>query len=102
MTSDRSVVVCCSAKIACAFCFGFCGSLRPRLAPSVGDCIQRKSEEFTRNNPPPVILYAAIRTWVGKDTDGRCMTDEIPERRAGLKTALVFAMLFAVLGAVVA
>src|SRR6266852_161033 len=29
------------------------------------------------------------------------MTDEIPERRAGLKTALVFAMLFAVLGAVV-
>ena len=29
------------------------------------------------------------------------MTDEVPERRAGLKTALVFAMLFAVLGAVV-
>src|SRR5258708_33157995 len=29
------------------------------------------------------------------------MTDEAPERRAGLKTALVFAMLFAVLGAVV-
>src|SRR5438876_10305635 len=29
------------------------------------------------------------------------MTDEIPERRAGLKTALVFAMLFAVLGAAV-
>ena len=29
------------------------------------------------------------------------MNDEIPERRAGLKTALVFAMLFAVLGAVV-
>src|SRR5437773_8048647 len=28
------------------------------------------------------------------------MTDEVPERRAGLKTALVFAMLFAVLGAV--
>src|SRR5258707_6826275 len=31
---------------------------------------------------------------------GHCMTDEIPERRVGLKTALVFAMLFAVLGAV--
>ena len=29
------------------------------------------------------------------------MTDEVPERRAGLKTALVFLMLFAVLGAVV-
>lgn len=29
------------------------------------------------------------------------MTDEVPEKRAGLKTALVFAMLFAVLGAVV-
>src|ERR1700687_3287289 len=29
------------------------------------------------------------------------MTDEVPERRAGLRTALVFAMLFAVLGAVV-
>src|SRR6266851_2621847 len=29
------------------------------------------------------------------------MTDEVPERRASLKTALVFAMLFAVLGAVV-
>jgi broad specificity phosphatase PhoE len=29
------------------------------------------------------------------------MTDQAPERRAGLKTALVFAMLFAVLGAVV-
>ncbi len=29
------------------------------------------------------------------------MTEEVPERRAGLKTALVFAMLFAVLGAVV-
>ncbi len=29
------------------------------------------------------------------------MTDEVPERRAGLKTALVFGMLFAVLGAVV-
>src|SRR5258708_35799448 len=29
------------------------------------------------------------------------MSQEIPERRAGLKTALVFAMLFAVLGAVV-
>lgn len=29
------------------------------------------------------------------------MTDEVPERRAGLKTALVFAMLFVVLGAVV-
>jgi 2,3-bisphosphoglycerate-dependent phosphoglycerate mutase len=29
------------------------------------------------------------------------MNDEMPERRAGLKTALVFAMLFAVLGAVV-
>lgn len=29
------------------------------------------------------------------------MADEVPERRAGLKTALVFLMLFAVLGAVV-
>src|SRR6266851_9911637 len=29
------------------------------------------------------------------------MTDEVPEKRAGLKTALVFAMLFAVLGAFV-
>jgi 2,3-bisphosphoglycerate-dependent phosphoglycerate mutase len=29
------------------------------------------------------------------------MTDEVPERRPGLKTALVFLMLFAVLGAVV-
>jgi phosphohistidine phosphatase SixA len=29
------------------------------------------------------------------------MTDEVPERRAGLKTVLVFLMLFAVLGAVV-
>ena len=29
------------------------------------------------------------------------MADEMPERRAGFKTALVFAMLFAVLGAVV-
>ena len=29
------------------------------------------------------------------------MTDEVPEKRAGLKTALVFAMLFALLGAVV-
>src|ERR1700674_2131209 len=29
------------------------------------------------------------------------MTDEVPERRAGFKTALVFAMLFTVLGAVV-
>ena len=29
------------------------------------------------------------------------MAEEVPERRAGLKTALVFAMLFAVLGAVV-
>src|SRR5713226_5919067 len=29
------------------------------------------------------------------------MTDEVTERRAGLRTALVFAMLFAVLGAVV-
>lgn len=29
------------------------------------------------------------------------MTDEVPERRAGLKTLLVFLMLFAVLGAVV-
>lgn len=29
------------------------------------------------------------------------MADELPEKRAGLKTALVFAMLFAVLGAVV-
>src|SRR6195256_5876130 len=29
------------------------------------------------------------------------MTDEVPERRAGLKTALVFLMLFAVLGSVV-
>src|SRR6266850_2835610 len=29
------------------------------------------------------------------------MTDEVPEKRSGLKTALVFAMLFAVLGAVV-
>src|SRR5713101_2081726 len=29
------------------------------------------------------------------------MAEEVPERRAGLRTALVFAMLFAVLGAVV-
>jgi len=29
------------------------------------------------------------------------MTDEVPEKRSGLKTALVFAMLFAVLGSVV-
>jgi 2,3-bisphosphoglycerate-dependent phosphoglycerate mutase len=48
-----------------------------------------------------MILYAAIRAWAGKGTKGRRMTDEVPERRAGLKTALVFAMLFAVLGAVV-
>jgi phosphohistidine phosphatase SixA len=46
-------------------------------------------------------LYPAIRTQAGKGAEGRRMTDEVPERRAGLKTALVFAMLFAVLGAVV-